>query len=120
MILGLPAGGQLDADAVPQAARLIRGQCWIQPVQQMLGNTLLFGQDGLPRGLGRMGHEHRLDPQSTEQLHHIFQAQAARFERRDGIFDPTGLRPLTVFQEVLAPAPDPMHLFGEVDRLKPS
>ena len=53
MILRLPTRRQLDADAAPEPPRLVRCQCGIEPVEQMLGDALLLAQDGLARGLGR-------------------------------------------------------------------
>ena len=57
--------------------------------------------------------------QAAEQLEHLGQGQALLLERRDGVLDPAGLRPLAVLDEVLAPAADAMDLLGDVDRLEP-
>ena len=71
MILSLPTRGHLDADAVPDPPRLIRRQCGIQSIEQVLRDSLLFGQDRLARGFSRMRHEDGLDAQSAEPRHRM-------------------------------------------------
>src|SRR6185503_16116964 len=98
---------------------LVRCQCWIEPIQQQLGDALLFVQQRLSRGLRRVRREDGLYAQGSEQLQHILQGKALPLERGDGILDPSWLRALAVLQEVVAATADPMDPLREIDHLEP-
>src|SRR5262245_481845 len=66
-----------------------------------------------------MRHEYRLNTQRAQKIEDVFQAEAAGLQRRYGVLNTARLGALAVLDEVLAPPPDSMDLFSEVDCLEP-
>src|SRR5207244_2921941 len=63
--------------------------------------------------------EHRLDGETADELEDLRRTQALALQRGDRILHAAGLRPLTVLEQVLAAAPDPVDPFREIDALEP-
>ena len=74
-LLGLPGGGELDADAAPQIARILRRQHRVEPVEQVLRDPLLLAQQRAAGRLHGMRGEHRLDAQAAEEGQHLLEAR---------------------------------------------
>ena len=85
----------------------------------MLGDPLLFAQQGAAGRFRRVRREHRLDAQAGEQLENLAQSEARALQGGERVLDTSRLRPLTFPQEILAAAAHAMHLLREVDRLEP-
>src|SRR6185312_16569600 len=108
MLRRLPARRDLDANAAPDVAHVLRRQRRIEPVQKMLGNPLLLAQQRAPGRLAGVRCKHRLDAHAGEQLEQLLQSQSAGLECGERVLDATGLRTLSVAQEVLSAPPDAM------------
>jgi hypothetical protein len=118
-LFGLPRRGELRADAAPDAARLVRREARVEPLEQALRDALLLAQQRAAARLGGMRREHRLDRERADQLEHLLRAEARGFERADGILDAARLRALAVLEEVIAAAADAVYLLGEIHHLEP-
>jgi hypothetical protein len=119
MFLGLPAGGDLGAQARVQAAMLVRIELRIQAVEEDPCHALLAPQLRPARGFRRMGDEHGLDAQRREQVQHLVEAEPFGTQLRQRVLDAAGLRAAAVGEEVFAAAAYAMHPLGQVDRLEP-
>ena len=117
VLRGLPAAGDLAADAVPDLARFGRRARQAEPAEQQLRDLLLLAQDRAPRRFGGMRGEHRLDPDLDHQAADFVEREPLRLEPRDGFDDAARLR--RAFVQILAAAADAMHLLRHVDHLEP-
>ena len=119
-LLGLPGGGELDADAAPEIARLLRRQHRIEPVEQMLRHPLLLAQQRAAGRLHGVSGEHRLDAQAAEQRQNLLEAPGhgpAGVAMR--IFHARRLRAAAVLAEIVPAAADAVDFLREVHSLEP-
>ena len=91
----------------------------IEALEQVVRDALLLAQQRAAIGFGGMRGEYRLDRQTLDEIERLGERPAVRLQSGDCVLDAAGLRPLAVLEEVVAAAPDAMHLLGEIDRLEP-
>src|SRR4029079_8875743 len=87
-LLGLPGAGELHADVVPDAARLVGRKTRVQPLEQALRDALLLAQQRAAAGLARMRREDRLDREAADQLCDLGRLVALGLERAERILHP--------------------------------
>jgi len=119
MILGLPAGGELGADATDRSLLLGGRKCRVKSIVEQLRQSQLLAKDGASRRLRRVRHEHRRDVQGADQLEQLLEREASGLQLRNGIAHAPGLWTLGIVLKIRATSAYAVHLLGQIDRLEP-